>query len=168
MKGLFVALLIVLGATVLAGKTGVHPGSAQAGVASTSNGSSTSKPHWGLRSGCTVVVDTPVRDTGNGRVTGSARYTCDRPGADVDLVVYLQRREGNSWINVDQRQAIATPKDSTRDRPDKQRTSAVDARCVDGTYRTFVHGTATASDHTQQLEQASRQVDNPCQARRPG
>jgi hypothetical protein len=167
MKGLFVALLIVLGATVLAGKTGAHLGSGRADTARAPGSASTSKPRWGLRSGCTLVVNAPARDGSDGRVTGSARYTCDRPGADVDLTVYLQRRDGTSWRSVDQREAIATPKDSTRDRPDRQRTSTLDATCLDAVYRTFARGTATANGRTQQLEQASRLVTVVCH-RTPG
>lgn len=173
MKGLFIALLIAVAAAVLAGHKGVGLRREDASASSGTDGGNTQRqdtkrePRWRTGgSACTVTVDAPGRDRTNGRVTSAAQYRCNRPGAGLDLSLYLQRQDANhGWINVDRRIIMTEPKDTTADRPQSTRSAGVSAVCEDGVYRAFIRGTATIDGRDPQvIEQTSRTVTNPCKA----
>jgi hypothetical protein len=115
------------------------------------------------RSRCTVVAEAPTRDQRNNRITGASSYRCDRPGADVEYTVYLQRRgAGTIWTTIDSRPVAASGGDTTRDRSERQRTIAVAGACVDGTYRTFLRGTVGVDGVSTAVEAASPEATDPC------
>jgi hypothetical protein len=161
-KAIVPTLVIVMIAAVVAGRT-VDGGDAGGDGAGSAAGGSAERPRWFGGSRCTVLADPPSRDRSTNRISGAAHYRCDRPGGDVELTVYLQRRDDNrTWATVDSRLVAASGKDTTRQRSDRERTVSASGVCVEGVYRTFVRGTVTIESRGSPVEHASKAVTNPC------
>jgi hypothetical protein len=164
MKAILPALVIVLFASLVTGRAGSQrTGSPETPAAS--RPVTVQRPNWLIDSSCTVMPDPPVRDRSTERILGPAHYRCDRPGADIDVTVYLQKRAANgSWSTVDSRPVAAHGADTTRDRSEAQRTQSTAAPCADGVYRTFLRGTLTIQGRTQSVERDSGSTTNPCKS----
>jgi hypothetical protein len=166
MKALLSVVILMLLASLVTGWTGAQrEQSSRSTEQPAADGDG--RPRWLIGSSCTVTPDPPVRDRSAERIVGSARYRCGRPGGEVDVTLYLQKRAANgSWTTLDKRLVGAHGADTTSARKEKQRTQSATAPCADGVYRTFVSGTLSASGKTRLVEQDSAAVTNPCQSAR--
>jgi hypothetical protein len=119
-----------------------------------------------LGSRCTVYADLPtMRD---GQVSGPGRYRCAKANGGVDVFVYLQVDSGaRRWTNITSKPMGATGVDTTKKRPEKERTATAAAPCAPGTYRTFVGGTVSKDDQSFHVETKSDPITIPCAAASP-
>lgn len=161
MKAFLNGLLIILFASIVSGQSGNAGGENAAGTTSTEQTRSSGQVS------CTVTADPPIGERDDSRISASVRYRCDRPGADVELTVYLQKREANAaWTTVANAQVAANGVDTTRERTEAKRTHTASAACADGAYRTFTRGTATVKGQPKSIEMASSTATNPCKSLR--
>jgi hypothetical protein len=167
MKAIVPALVIILIASVVSGRAardgdGEPPDAA--GAAGAAASPAAERPmRWFGRSACTLTAEPPIRDRRNDRILGPARYRCDRPGAEVEFTLYLQRRgTGSAWTTIDSRPVAVSGAATTRDRSDRQRTVSIVGACVEGAYRTFLRGTVTVGGTSTAVEHVSSTVTDPC------
>jgi len=117
---------------------------------------------------CFLTPDSPHRDAGGQNMVSTARFRCDKPGAQVGMVVSLQRQGANGeWATIATQQFNATGLDTTSDRDGNQRARSVTAACADGTYRTLVEGSSASQNKNGENVQKShshhtRGTKNPC------
>jgi hypothetical protein len=157
------ALLVVVGLVLAAIFIVRQPGAESAGTAGRGTGSDDAGP---LGSRCTVFADVPaVRD---GQLVGTGRYRCAKANGGVDVFVYLQVDSGaRRWTNITSKPMGATGVDTTKKRPEKERTATAAAPCAPGTYRTFVGGTVSKDDQSFHVETKSDPITIPCAAASP-
>jgi len=98
----------------------------------------------------------------DGQVSGPGRYRCDKSTGTVDVTVSLQIVSGGQWVSVKQQPMGGTGIDTTKKRPERDRTAFATAPCAPGTYRTFVGGTVSNDDKSFFVEAASDPVTVPC------
>ena len=153
MKALLVVLALVLAAFFIVRQ----PDAEGSGTAGRGTGTRDGGP---LGSRCTVYADVPtMRD---GQVAGPGRYRCAKATGTVDVTVSLQIDSGGQWVSVKQQPMGATGVDTTRKRPERDRTEFATAPCVAGTYRTFVGGTVGNDERTYHVDTTSDRVTIPC------
>jgi hypothetical protein len=121
---------------------------------------------------CTLIAESPRRDTSGDRIAASGRFRCDRPGADqLGILVTLQRQGADGkWVNVTNGRFTAAGADTTRDRAEDQRSRTVTAPCTDGNYRTVVDGETASRDEDgaivrKTFHNETRGTRNPCSRR---
>jgi hypothetical protein len=153
MKALLVVFALVLAAFFIVRQ----PDAEGSGTAGRGTGSKDGGPPG---SRCTVYADVPtVRD---GQVSGPGRYRCAKSNGAVDVTLSLQIDSGGQWVSVKQRPMGGTGADTTKKRPERDRTAFATARCVPGTYRTFVGGTVGNDERSYHVDAASARVTIPC------
>jgi hypothetical protein len=153
MKALLVVFALVLAAFFIVRQ----PDAEGSGTAGRGTGSKDGGPPG---SRCTVYADVPtVRD---GQVTGPGRYRCARSNGAVDVTLSLQIDSGGQWVSVKQQPMGGTGVDTTKKRPERDRTSFATAKCVPGTYRTFIGGTVGNDERSYHVDTASARVTIPC------
>ena len=121
---------------------------------------------------CSMIADAPHRDASGDKMVATARYRCDKPGAQIGMIVSLQKQDANGqWATVTSQQFNANGADTTRDRDEVQRTRTVTAACADGTYRTTATGGSASQNKDgknvqKSLSDETRGTKNPCSRRR--
>jgi hypothetical protein len=154
MKALLIVFALVLAAFFIVRQPDAEgSGTAGRGTGSDDGGA--------LGSRCTVYADLPtMRD---GQVAGPGRYRCAKATGAVDVTVSLQIDSGaGRWVSVKQQPMGGTGGDTTKKRPERDRTEFATAPCVPGTYRTFIGGTVGNDERSYLVEAASDRVAIPC------
>jgi hypothetical protein len=154
MKALLVVLALLLGAIFIVRQPGAESsGTAGRGTHSDDGGA--------LGSRCTVFADVPTVRAG--QLVGPGRYRCAKANGGVDVTVSLQIDQGGGrWVSVEQKPMGASGADTTKKRPEKERTAMAAAPCTPGRYRTFVGGTVSNGETSFRVEVGSDAVTIPC------
>ncbi len=153
-------LLVVFGLVLAAVFIVRQPDAESAGTAGRGTGTDDG---GALGTRCTVFADVPtMRD---GKLIGPGRYRCAKANGGVDVTVSLQiELDKGRWISVKQIPMGATGADTTKKRPERDRTAFAVADCTPGTYRTFVGGTVSNDDPRFRVQPRSDRVTVPCAA----
>jgi hypothetical protein len=118
---------------------------------------------------CTVIADSPHRDSAGTQIVATGRFRCDKPGSQgLTMTVQLQREQADgSWATVASGQFQASGAATTGDAGNAQRSRTVSAACAEGVYRTRVEGVSLRDGGPSALRGRSTWgTRNPCTLRR--
>ena len=115
---------------------------------------------------CQVIADTPEHDDDSESIVATARFWCDKPGADeLTLTVVLQEEDDGEFVDIAAEEFTLSGEETIRTEEERYRTRSVFVPCEKGTFRTLVSGASVARGREASYDQTGARTVDPC--RRP-